>query len=56
MGNVLELWSVAQVKDVCRQVCVPCLADGGIRAIAMSAMQAAFDPGWEPIRATSVAA
>ena len=41
-----ELWSVAQVKDVCRQVCRPGLADGGIRAIAMSAMQAAFDPGW----------
>mgnify|MGYP002795743003 CR=1 FL=1 len=24
-----ELWSVAQVKDVCRQVCRPGLADGG---------------------------
>lgn len=41
-----ELWCVAQVKDVCRQVCRPGLSDGGIRAISMSAMQAAFDPGW----------
>lgn len=41
-----ELWSVAQIKDVCRQVCRPGLSDGGIRAIALSAMQAAMDPTW----------
>lgn len=46
MGNVLRTVERRQVKDVCRQVCRPGLADGGIRAIAMSAMQAAFDPGW----------
>lgn len=33
-----ELWSVAQVKNVCRQVCRLGLADDGIHAIAMSAM------------------
>lgn len=41
-----ELWSVAQIKDVCRQVCRPGLADGGIRTISLSAQQAAADPGW----------
>lgn len=41
-----ELWSVAQIKDVCRQVCRPGLADGGIRCIDLSAMQAVMDPGW----------
>ncbi len=41
-----EMWSVAQVKDVCRQVCRPGLADGGIRCIDLSAIQCVMDPGW----------
>lgn len=41
-----EMWSVAQVKDVCRQVSRPGLADGGIRCIDLSAIQSCMDPGW----------
>lgn len=41
-----ELWSIARVKDVCRQVCRPGLADGGIRTISMPAQTAAANPGW----------
>lgn len=41
-----EMWSIAQIKDACRQVARPGLADGGIRCIDLSAMQAVMDPGW----------
>ena len=41
-----EMWSIAQIKDACRQVCRPGLADGGIRCIDLSAIQSIMDPGW----------
>lgn len=41
-----EIWSANQIKDACRQACRGGLADGGIRAIDFSAIQAAMDPGW----------
>lgn len=41
-----EMWSIARIKDVCRQVARPGLADGGIRCIDLSAIQSIMDPGW----------
>lgn len=41
-----EIWSVAQIKDACRQVCRPGLSDGGIRTIDLPAQMAVADPGW----------
>ena len=41
-----EMWSIAQIKDACRQVSRPGLADGGIRCIDLSAMMLGMDPGW----------
>ena len=41
-----ELWSIAQIKDACRQACRPGLADGGIRTISHAAQQSIRDEGW----------
>lgn len=41
-----EMKCIATVKDVCRRVCRPGLADGGIRTISLPAQVVAANPGW----------